>query len=105
MNYSLKKYSQLMCCAWTLPFENSAESQRKFEEKYNQSLPSKSQINYWKSKLIETDSSSKDRQRSGRPVIASGDENQELVLEQMALNPHSSVRQNASDTDVVSVFR
>ena len=36
--YSLEE--QVMCCAWALTYENSGESQRKFEEKYGRSPPS-----------------------------------------------------------------
>lgn len=103
--YSLEE--QVMCCAWALAYENSGESQRKFEEKYGRSPPSRSQINYWKLKLLETGSLSKDRPRTGRPVTASGDDSLELVQEEVHENPQSSIRQIARDKEISpsSVFR
>lgn len=103
--YSLEE--QVMCCAWAIAYENTGKSQLMFTEKYNRDAPSRSQINYWKQKLLETGSLSKDRPRSGRPVTSSGDENQALIRNQINENPHTSVRQIASNIDVptTSVYR
>lgn len=96
--YSLEE--QVMCCASALTYENSGESQRKIEEKYGRSPPSRSQINYWKSILLQTGSLSKDRPRPGRPVTPSGDDTVDVVQEEVTENPHSFIRQIASDNDI-----
>ena len=64
----------------------------RFEEKYRRSPPSRSQINFWKLKLLETGSLSKDRPRTGRPITASGDDSLEIVQEEVHENPQASIR-------------
>ena len=103
--YSIEE--QVNCCAWAITFENLAESQRRFTEKYNRAAPSRSQINFWKLKLIETGSLVKNRPRSGRPLTATGEENKQIIQEQLNENPHTSIRRLSNENDIpsTSVFR
>ena len=98
--YSIEE--QVNCCAWAIAFENLAESQRRFTEKYNRAAPSRSQINFWKLKLIETGSLVKDRPRSGRPLTATGEENKQIIQEQLNENPHTSIRRLSNENDIPS---
>lgn len=98
MSFTLEE--KVKCVSWSIAFENRHEAMRIFKKTFNKDPPSRQNIAYWETKLFETGSLVHDRQRSGRPVSASGDDQREIVMQSIDENNQVSVRSLEKSTGI-----
>ena len=98
MSFSLKQ--KIFAISWLVVSENAHESQRKFREKYGNPCPDHKTILRWKSKLENTGSLLGNTKGQGPLVTATGDENQEIVLDAIDRNMQTSTRRLSEETGI-----
>lgn len=105
MEYSIVE--KVFICAHLIVLKSYDEASERFQIEYNKDPPPKRSAYFWKSKLMETGTLVKDRERSGRPVTARGDENIAMVREAVIDNSATSSRKMSENTGIprTSVLR
>lgn len=81
---------KVFACSWLIAFESYQKTAQKFEESFFKPAPSKSTLYYLKDRFIETGSVIHDRQRTGRPISARGDEQvnevKQVITDQLGIS-------------------